>query len=1027
MASKSQKPYISKFRLTVNKITEQIKHMMSLIPLKKVLLGLAAFSLILIVVLSFFQTRSINDFYNPKTLMSIKEQNQTNTGVINYSTAKLNYETVGLNVIAKDEAFSGTQMNGELVLNSDETYGGFVTLYEDLLGVDGDVYLLDENHDVTIDVGNLEDGLYKLAIDYYELSDLIDANQISIKINGSSPYYEAQTLVLPSDWVFDTTEFSLDRYKNEIHPQSHKEKSWIHHEINDLKGLHQGLMVFPLKADDIISISFVNTRLLVGKVYLVTEHEIPTYEDYLEQNVSQMSSSYLQEISARDVTRRTDPSIRLRPDQDPSHSYYDTQFLKLNVIFSESWQNGGQALTYQIDAPQDGYYELSIKYRQNLMKDIPVFRKIKINGEVPFDLLDAYAFPFTLGFVNRTLSDEEGKPLKIYLTAGTHELTFEAVLYPYRFAVEKIRGIMSEIQDLALEIKRYTAGGTDPYRDWDISEYFPDAKEDLLTWSNELNELHNKLMILATSDNPGEIVNLKVASERLKFLASDVNRLPSRMVQFSDGDSSVNTLIGGVMQRLMTAGLEMEKIFVTSQSQLPDPYANIFVSFWEGTKRLVLTFVNNPYSVSQTGDNELTVWVNHPRQYIEIMQAMVDAKYDGNLKVTLSQMPDQNKLILANASGQSPDLAIGVDHWIPYDFALRDASLDLRQFSGYGDLVSKFAKGAIIPYVFEEGVFGLPETQNFWVTYYRRDILSSIGITEIPQTWEKVIEILPLLQSYGLNYFVPLAQYTGLKPFVATLPFIYQFGGDLYTPNGMQTAINSEETLQGITLMSNLFTLYNLPKYVASFYNQFRYGTLPIGISDLSTYLLLQTAAKELDGLWGMDLHPGYYDEESDEIIRYSASGAQSSMILSTTKHKNEAWNFLSWWMSTPIQSEFAFTLQSTYGKAYLWNTANLEAFNSVSMPVNYRDIILNQWNYAIEASRIPGAYMVEREISNAWTNIVFNGMNPRQALDQAVRVSNREILYKMAEVGYVENGVILKDYPVPSIYNIDQWLEEHN
>ena len=141
----------------------------------------------------------------------------------------------------------------------------------------------------------------------------------------------------------------------------------------------------------------------------------------------------------------------------------------------------------------------------------------------------------------------------------------------------------------------------------------------------------------------------------------------------------------------------------------------------------------------------------------------------------------------------------------------------------------------MIPYVFEDGVFGIPETQNFWVTYYRTDILNSIGITDIPQTWDEIIEILPLLQSYGMNYFVPLAQYEGLKPFVATLPFIYQFGGDLYAPNGMSTAINSDQTLEGIQLMSNLYTLYNLPQRVASFYNQFRYGTLPIGISDLSS------------------------------------------------------------------------------------------------------------------------------------------------------------------------------------------------
>ncbi len=151
-------------------------------------------------------------------------------------------------------------------------------------------------------------------------------------------------------------------------------------------------------------------------------------------------------------------------------------------------------------------------------------------------------------------------------------------------------------------------------------------------------------------------------------------------------------------------------------------------------------------------------------------------------------------------------------------------------------------------------------------------------------------------------------------------------------------------------------------------------------------------------------------------------------MIMSSTAYPEEAWEFLEWWMSTPIQSEFAFLLQSTYGQAYFWNTANMEAFETISMPDEYKDIILAQWEYGMEASRIPGAYMVERSISNAWTSIVFEGTNPRQALDEAVRVSDREIIYKMAEFGYTENGgVIVKEYIVPSIYNIDRWLTEVN
>jgi len=174
-----------------------------------------------------------------------------------------------------------------------------------------------------------------------------------------------------------------------------------------------------------------------------------------------------------------------------------------------------------------------------------------------------------------------------------------------------------------------------------------------------------------------------------------------------------------------------------------------------------------------------------------------------------------------------------------------------------------------------------------------------------------------------------------------------------------------------------------------------------------------------------MDLHPGVLDTDTGEINRYSSVGAQASMIMSDTKYPEESWDFLKWWMSTDVQSDFAFLLQSTYGQAYFWNTANLDAFETLSMPREYKNIVLEQWEYAIEASRIPGAYMVEREISNAWTKIVFDATNPRQALDEAVRISNREIIYKMAEFGYTYQGEILKEYIVPSIYNIDQWLTE--
>ena len=339
----------------------------------------------------------------------------------------------------------------------------------------------------------------------------------------------------------------------------------------------------------------------------------------------------------------------------------------------------------------------------------------------------------------------------------------------------------------------------------------------------------------------------------------------------------------------------------------------------------------------------------------------------------------------------------------------------------------------MIPYVFEEGVYGFPQTQNFWVTFYREDILGGLGSFRegdeivIPDTWQDVIESLPELQRYGMNYFEPLAQFGGFKPFVATIPFIYQFGGTLYAEDGMSTLINSEENLRGMRMMTDLFTIYNLPKQVPNFYNQFRTGTLPIGIGDLATYLQLTIAAPEIAGKWNIAPHPGVYNEETGEVERWAASGAQSLMILADTEMPDESWSFIQWWMSTEIQVLFAERLQTTYGTEFLWNTANLDAFAQTSLPQEHLEVILEQWEYAMEASRIPGTYMVEREISNAWNTIIFDDANPRIALDEAVKTANREILYRMEEFDYVEDGEIIREYTVPTIYNIDYWLKENN
>ena len=187
------------------------------------------------------------------------------------------------------------------------------------------------------------------------------------------------------------------------------------------------------------------------------------------------------------------------------------------------------------------------------------------------------------------------------------------------------------------------------------------------------------------------------------------------------------------------------------------------------------------------------------------------------------------------------------------------------------------------------------------------------------------------------------------------------------------TTINSEEAVKGFTELTELFTIYNLPKDVPSFYQHFRNGDLPIGIADYSVYNLLINAAPEIANSWGIALIPGVEDENGD-VLHYSSGGAESTvMFKSGEEREGQAWEFMKWWSSAEVQAEFGQTLQITYGDEYIWNTANTEAFTSLAIRSEDKKVIIDQDKWIMEAPRILGTYMLERELSNAYNSVVVD------------------------------------------------------
>jgi len=387
-------------------------------------------------------------------------------------------------------------------------------------------------------------------------------------------------------------------------------------------------------------------------------------------------------------------------------------------------------------------------------------------------------------------------------------------------------------------------------------------------------------------------------------------------------------------------------------------------------------------------------------------------------------MPDQNRLVLASAGDTQPDIAMSIERHIPFDLAVRGALYDLTEFPDFWDIATRFAPGSMMPYLFNEGIYGFSESINFNALVYREDILDNLGIPP-PDTWYDVGEMMSELQRFDMSFFKPIASGIGYKWFDQTAPLIYQFNGQFYQEDGLGTAINQPNAVKGITFLGDLFTTYALSEQVPSFFNSFRYGQTPIGITDNFNYLLIRYGAPELTGQWQLALPPGI-PQEDGTISRWYIANGRAIVIFESSDKIDESWEFIKWWTSEDVQTEYAFNLLSSYG--YMFLPGNMKALENSYLPDEDKAVILESINWLRDVPRSPGQYMLERTLSDIWNSIVFDGVPAQVAIDIKVIDIQREFQRKMTEFGYLDaEGNLLKPYTVRELDWIIEQLAKHN
>lgn len=882
-----------------------------------------------------------------------------------------------------------------------------------------------ERGSVELELDVAADGIYYMCFDYLADSDTILPVEAQFMIDGDFPFYEMRQQVLESQWSTPQQK-SYDSYGNEVVGIPDKVYEWQNKYIMDSTYRYSGPLGIELtKGRHTVTVTLKEGTLLLGDFKLTAKPQVEAYT-----GSEKAAGDGFIEIQAEDFTYRNASSIHATCEYDPNLYPYQAGNRIMNTVDSTSFSEGGQQISYQFTVEKEGNYYLAFHYSQSDKSDFPVFMNIRIDGELPNTEFENCAFAYKKDYNLYTLLDSEGNKISVPLSAGEHTISMQISMEPLRNALETIEQIMGKVNDLSLEVTKVAGTNKDKYRDFSLESYIPGIGDTLTQWADELAAVMEE----ARTYNPDKkkiaaFSSISIAENQLRSLAKKPDELIYRIDELATSTSSVNQHLANLIDSLNGNDFSLDSIYLYQEDaakQLPK-HKNVFVKAGLGIVRFCTSFGKQAYSSSNTNPEHLQVSVNRSRQHLEIMQQMITEEFtpQTGIEVDLSLMPDQTKLVLANASGDSPDVATGVNYSIPFELGIRGALKDLTQFDDFAEVAGRYTEGLLMPYVIDDSVYAIPETMNFQVLFYRKDILDKLGL-EVPDTLEDVEAMLPDLQMRGLNFYYPTARTVGMKTFLDTTPIIFQSGGRLYDTYVEDVTITSEEVVEGFTTLTNLFTIYNLPKDVPNFYQHFRNGDYPIGISDFGTYNLISNAAPEIDGSWGVALIPGVKDENG-EVMRYSSAGAESTFLFNSTPEREEqAWEFVKWWSSAQVQAEFGQRLQITYGDEYYWNTANCEAFAQLPWDSDDKEVISEQLTWTMEAPRALASYMVERELSDAYNLVVLGAKsaNVREALDDAQKNIKRETLRKLEEFGYIENGVTVKEYEVPTIEKVHEIIQ---
>lgn len=890
----------------------------------------------------------------------------------------------------------------------------------DFINVEGDYEILNNYQGVsesllTYEAGSFtyqvdieEKGFYHILIKYYTYPGKSSAIERGIKINGETPFTAASQLVFHRYFGSDEVIYQ-DSLGNDVRPSQVEKPMWSETYVKDSLGYITEPFYFYLEEGlNTIEIESYREPMVVEYILVESIKKTPTYQEIkqiYEQNNYKVANQDLKFIQAETPSYTTSPTLYALNDRtsaltSPSHP----SLIKLNTIGGSNWDTAGDFIVWNFEVPETGLYEISLRVKQRLATGMSVFRNIYIDGEIPFEEMRNYPFVQSDDWRIQTLGTNEEAYL-FYLEAGTHEIKMEVSLGIYGQLISELQQAIDNLNTIYREIIMYTGPEPDQYRDYALTTRIPNLLKRFEEEREILISIKDALIEISGSRSEKTGI-LDTAIYLLDFFLEKPREIHKNLSDLVSNISSLGTLV------ILLSGQPLEiDYFILHQpeAKLPRMSATIFESLWYDFRAFLATFTTDYSQVGKRDTGEvtdtITVWMTQGQDQANILRRLIDESFAPTYGIQVDlKLVTQSSLLPATLSGKGPDVALGLDNATPVNYAMRSAAYPISTLEGFEEVAKRFKSEAFVPFYYDGNYYALPDTQTWLMMFYRTDIFDQLGLTP-PNTWEDLVNMIPTLQRYNLEVYLPVPQSVGttvLAPNPIFSSMFYQANGEFYINDGRESGFNEGLGPEIFKRWSSFYSDYSFP-VDANFVNRFRSGQMPIGITYYNAYNTLAVFAPEIRGKWDFMVIPGteYQDENGDTYIRRdTVATGTSAIILNQSKKVESAWQFLQWWTSTETQVRFGREMESILGSAARYTTANIEALQQLPWTIKELDKLIEQWDWVRGIPEVPGGYMTGRYLDNAFRSVINNSADPKDALYDYVQMINDELSKKRREFG---------------------------